>query len=150
MSKSKQIQEELTNIATIGLAIKATNRLEKIFWMLIALFGAIWGFYFITHQISLLSENPSHITKADIDLSGLKYPAITICSESSNKFSVAERIGNYLNLDFDNQYFLDMKRMFLNCAIKKELGGNKDLFYSKCYDNSTQNYKNFQNEGCKV
>ena len=43
--------------------------------------GTVWACYFMTAQIKLWYENPYIITKSNVNLSSLKYPAITICPE---------------------------------------------------------------------
>ena len=45
----------------------------------------------------MTSKNPITETRLDVNLSDMKYPAMTICSETSTKFAIAERMGNYLN-----------------------------------------------------
>ena len=53
-------------------------------------------------------------------LSELDYPAVTICSEGSTMYGVAERLGNYLNpeTDLPNE-LLSIRNQFFMCAITK-------------------------------
>ena len=51
--------------------------------------------YFITNLA--IENNTFTIRSTNAKLSDLKYPAMTICSKASNKFAIAERMGNYLN-----------------------------------------------------
>ena len=91
------IFDELRNITTIDLAHKTANVLGKILWATIGIVGTIWAFVFISSQFQLWNENPWLSSKADVDLSQLKYPAITFCSDGATKYAVAERLGNYID-----------------------------------------------------
>ena len=59
--------------------------------------------------------------KGEIDLSELKYPAMTVCSKNSVKYALAERLGNYLDPDQDlPEEFISMRNEFLKCAAGME------------------------------
>ena len=86
--------EELRNIATVDLTIKATNYFEKLVWICMVLFGLIWVTYVMREQFLDWSENPTILTKSKMKLSDMEFPALTICSEGSTKFAIAEELGN--------------------------------------------------------
>ena len=55
----------------------------------------IWIIYFIKYNIE--DDNPLVERGLNIDLSDVDYPAITICSEQTTKYALAERLANYLD-----------------------------------------------------
>ena len=71
--------------------------MEKLLWAFIGITGTVWAIYFISFNFNHWNENPAVMSKKLMKLSDLKYPAMTICSEGSTKFSIAERLGNYLD-----------------------------------------------------
>ena len=77
------------------MTFKAQNHMERILWAILGIFGMIWIVYFINQII--LDENQLVSRNSDIELSELEYPAITICSEQTTKYALAERLGNYLD-----------------------------------------------------
>ena len=91
----KEIPNILRGIVSIDLTFKASNVLEKLIWTSIGIIGTLWAIYFIAFLVT--NKNPIIDTSLDVKLSDLKYPAMTICSETSTKFAIAERLGNYLN-----------------------------------------------------
>ena len=58
------------------------------------LFGLIWVTYVMREQFLDWSENPTILTKSKLKLSDMDFPALTICSEGSTKFAIAEELGN--------------------------------------------------------
>ena len=103
------------------------------------------GFEFI-----LWDENPSVMIKGNVKLSQLNYPAMTICSKGSTKYALAERLGNFINPQFElPEEFLLLQKEFWNCAISNEM---------KLYFNEWKKVKNEYNclqptelnQGCKV
>ena len=88
------IWQELKSITTIDLTSKAANFLEKLFWVVMGIIGVIWAIYFTALVIK--DENPIIKTIQDKTLTDTEKPAITICPHGSTKFTVAERLGNFL------------------------------------------------------
>ena len=82
-------------ILFIDLTFKATNVVEKLIWLTIGLVGLLWAGFFITNLIT--QRNTFIVRSFDKKLSDMKYPAMTICSKTSTKFAIAERMGNHLN-----------------------------------------------------
>ena len=82
--------------------------------------GTLWACIFITEQFRTWRENPKFITEGNVELSELDYPAVTICSEGSTMYGVAERLGNYLihETDLPNE-LLSIRNQFFMCAITK-------------------------------
>ena len=93
--RCKEIPTILRGIASIDLTFKASNVIEKLIWSAIGLFGVFWAIYFISYLVTV--KNPITFTNLEVKLSDMKYPAMTICSKTSTKFAIAERMGNYLN-----------------------------------------------------
>ena len=73
--------QSLKRIITLELASIASTSIEKVLWLLIAVIGTIWGYYFMKSLIETWIESPLIISKGNIDLTNLKYPAITFCSK---------------------------------------------------------------------
>ena len=93
--RCKEIPNIFRSITSIDLTFKAPNVIEKLIWAIIGMFGLFWAIYFVTYLMTV--KNPITFTSLDVKLSDLKYPAMTVCSETSTKFAIAERMGNYLN-----------------------------------------------------
>ena len=90
-----EIPSIFRSIVSIDFTFKAPNIVEKIIWATIGIVGLFWVAYFVTYLVT--HKNPITITSTDVKLSDLKYPAITICPKTANKFAIVERLGNYLN-----------------------------------------------------
>ena len=95
----KLFTNELKGIKSFGLVLKATNVLEIIFWSTIFIGGMIWAWIFLFSEVQSWQGNPSVVSNKNVKLSDIPIPAITFCSQSSTKFAIAERLGNYLNPD---------------------------------------------------
>ena len=55
----------------------------------------------------------------NVDLSEVKYPAITICSEQTTKYAFAERLGNYLDPNKGHPDLLrKWKKEYLDTVLK--------------------------------
>ena len=126
-SVSKSIKEEILKFRTLELISTVNGIIEKIFWSLIALAGTIWFFYFMSFQIKLWNENKIVISPAATKLSDIKYPAVTFCSPSANKYGVAERLGNYLNpnIKVNHEFLTWIRKVAVNCISHN--GTNKDM-----------------------
>ena len=120
-----KLKEEFLDIRTVNLISKTKTVVERLFWFLIALSGTIWFFYFMSYQFKIWNRNSIHITKANLNLSDLHYPAVTFCSKSANKYGVAERLGNYLNANanLDNEFYSWLRTISISCALDKIRNG---------------------------
>ena len=98
-SQSKMFTNELKGIKSFALVLKATNVLEIIFWGTIFIGGMIWAWILLFSEVQSWQGNPSVISNKHVKLSDIPIPAITFCSQSSTKFAIAERLGNYLSPD---------------------------------------------------
>ena len=116
---SDKIKEEIWTIRTIDLTRKAHHVLERLFWLLLAISGTVWFFYFMSHQVKLWNVNKIVVSKLRMKLSDLNYPAVTFCSESVNKYGVAEQLGNHLDAEsYLNHDFLAWIRKYtISCSI---------------------------------
>ena len=93
------ISGEFKAIKSIDMSCKAKSVLEKVMWAIVGIIGVIWVIYFIIEIIK--DHNPKIAWVKDTNIRELKYPAISICSETTTKIDVAERIGNYFNGDLE-------------------------------------------------
>ena len=75
--------QSLKRIVTLELASISSNLFERVLWLLIAVIGTIWGYYFMKSLIDTWIESPLIISKGNVDLTDLKYPAITFCSKGN-------------------------------------------------------------------
>ena len=89
------IRNELKTIGSIELAIKASHVLEKILWITFFAVGVGWLGYFMKGTIE--DENPKTSIRLNKKINELDYPAITLCSETTTKYAIAERLGNFLD-----------------------------------------------------
>ena len=117
-SKSfKSFVSHLRSIAVVDLAFQSTSYVEKILWAIIGISSTVWLCQVIPNQIRSWEENASIITKGHVDLSNLKYPAISICPQSITKYAITEELGNYLKADmFLPEFFAGVRKDLLMCA----------------------------------
>ena len=122
----ERLKEEAFNIRTVELISKSKKIAERLFWFLVAFCGALWFVTFMASQVEIWKQNSVLITKAEVELSDLDYPAVTFCSKTANKYGVAERFGNYLDPKVDqNQAFCSwLRTIVVRCALKYIKNGN--------------------------
>lgn len=111
------LQNEVKNVRSIELALGSVNLVERGFWTLLGVVGIVWACYFIPGQINLWKENPSIITKGQVDLADLQYPGISIAMPGSTKYGIIERLGNHLKADDPPEYFVEFRKLFLKCGL---------------------------------
>ena len=113
------IKRELLNIRTFDLTKESSHIYGKAVWLMIALFGLVWFFFFMNFQIQLWNDKNIIVSKAQIQLSDVDYPGITFCSKSINKLGIAERLGNYLNPDMklNIEALSWIKKSAIKCSI---------------------------------
>ena len=102
-SDGVKLIDQFRQIASINYACQAKNILEKVLWSAIFLIGMLYAIYFTAQ---MFDGNSSIISRIDVKLSDLNYPAMTICPLGSTKYAIAERLGNYLdeNSDFVEKF----------------------------------------------
>lgn len=83
---------ELQSIGFVELACKSKSVFVKLFWLALGTVGGVWLAYFMQDVIK--DENPLVMMKKDLKVEDVKYPAITICSDVSTRYAIAERLGN--------------------------------------------------------
>ena len=113
--KLQHLFKEVKSIKAIDLACKGVNVFERLFWIIIGFTGFVWAFWFIPDQVQLWNDNPSIITKNNVELSDIEYPAITIAPPGSTKYAIAERLGNYLNPENIPDGASKMVNIYLKC-----------------------------------
>ena len=133
-SDGVKLIDQFRQIASINYACQATNILEKILWATIFLIGMLYAIYFTAQ---MFDGNSSIISRIDIKLSDLNYPAMTICPLGSTKYAIAERLGNYLNPDNLPLEWHELRKMLFDyIALQRQHDWSderlKDEFASKC------------------
>ena len=120
---NRKLREETLNIRSLELTKVSINLAERIFWILIAISGTAWFFYFMNTQVKIWNENKIIVNKASVDLSEIDYPAITFCSNSANKYGIAERLGNHLdpNVKTEIEFLVWLKKVVVSCYGKSFL-----------------------------
>ena len=113
LSVSKNFLEELKKIATVGLACKVSNYIEKILWIALGGAGIVWAVFFLTTLVQEWEENAGIMTKGNFEL---KYPAITICPKVSTKYAIAEQLGNFLDQSNLPDELLFLRESFFLCG----------------------------------
>ena len=88
-SQLQTILPEVRSVATIDLACKAENVIEKLIWLSLGILGIVWAAYFVALIVE--DENPVVKVELDVPLTEIRKPAITICSKGSTKFGIVER-----------------------------------------------------------
>ena len=116
-SKKKEWFRELKNVKTIGLVSSASNVLEKIIWASFGIIGIAWAFYFVPQNYKVWENNPSIITQANMDLSEIPYPAISVATSGTTKYAIAERLGNFVDPNKLPKEFKDMRTLLVECAL---------------------------------
>ena len=93
--------------------------------------GVIWAIYFTALVIK--DENPIIKTIQDKALTDTEKPAITICPHGSTKFTVAERLGNFLetknDMPIEISKWQDMMMLCGSLFSKKTFQHGKRLNY---------------------
>ena len=148
-NRYQPLADELKNIGSIDLTCKATNFLEKFLWISFGLVGIAWFVFFMIGVI----EDENHLTsiREDIKLKDVNYPAITICSDSSTKYALAERLGNYIdpNLDLPDKMNPSITK-FINDAIDS-LHSSSGVAYDKNYLDACEGTKRqHSSSACEV
>ena len=133
----KNFATHLRSIAVVDLAFQSTSYVEKLLWAIIGILSTVWLCQVIPDQIRIWEENASIITKGHIDLSDVKYPAISICPQSITKYAITEELGNYLRPDLNlPEVFATVRKDLFICAT------NMDEFFKKWK-------RNTYNDTCK-
>ena len=89
--------DQFKGILSFKLIISSKSILEKLFWFFIAFGGTAYILYIIASQFIYWNENPTLITKGKLSLSDIKPPAITFCHKGVQKYSLLERLGNFMD-----------------------------------------------------
>ena len=135
MKKRVVLTEQLRGIASINYAFKAANIMEKILWASMFLIGILYAIYF---TVQMFNSSSSIISKIDIKLPDLNYPAMTICPQGTTKYAIAERLGNYLdgNSDFLEKFpsLKDIASCIVPLTNTKCKGANRGhiSYYLEC------------------
>ena len=115
-AKFKEWFDELKNIRTVELTLATKNFLERIFWIILGITGIAWAFYFLPSNFEIWKKNQPIINKANVNLSQIKHPAITITAPGTTKYAIAERLGNYVNPEKIPEELRELRNLIFNCA----------------------------------
>ena len=160
--KLKIFFNEAKDMRTIDLADKASNWIERILWIMIGMAGFYWAILFIPDQFKLWSDNPTIITKTNVDLSDIVFPAITIVPPGSTKFAIAERLGNYIDPKNLPESASKLVNIYLKCLTIYKLAteitddGTQTYLENDLFDEYSYNClfphkpSPHQRDGCKV
>ena len=116
IKKFKELFDELKNVRTIELVCAQKLVIEKVFWAILGIAGVAWAFYFVPSNLEVWRTNPSIITRGEIDLSEIKYPAISILTSGTTKYAIAERLGNYIRPDNLPTELRKYRNLLLKCS----------------------------------
>ena len=142
-----ELIEELRGIRTIELACLTANFLEKVFWTILGALGIAWAFYLVPSNVNIWMHNPSIISKGNLNLSQIQYPAITIKPNGITKYSIAEKLLNYLREDKLPNDLKEFRNILLKCATlqDKETKNESDITYYSSFRNECLFSFSFQN-----
>ena len=118
-SKLQKISIEAKSVGTIDLACKAENLVGKLFWLSLLMIGVAWVTYFVC--LIIIDDNPIVTNVEYVPLENIDKPAITLCSKGATKFSVAERLGNFLDSDNIPEGIFSWKKSLRQCLLKNNL-----------------------------
>ena len=93
------LNTQFNNFTSIDFVRKASNLIEKVIWITIAIIGTIWIGKILYTQLDVMNDFPVLKTKESMDLLKMTSPAITFCPKMASEYSVAEGLGNYLDLN---------------------------------------------------
>ena len=117
----ESIKRELFRIRSFELTTKSAFIVEKLLWMLIAISGIVWFCFFMAYQVNIWNNNKIIISKSNMDLSDVEYPAITFCSNKGYMHGVVDRLGNFIDPDkkVKNEFLAKIRKSLVKCAIKR-------------------------------
>ena len=113
-----QLIDELKGIRAFELVSKATNACEKIIWGVVLIGGMAWAAQWLVNEFQSWQLHPTIISQQNVKWSDIPNPAITICSQSSTKYAIAERLGNYFNAESSlPDELIEIREMLLKYVI---------------------------------
>ena len=89
---------QFNNFTSIEFVRKASNLIEKLIWVIIAVGGTGYIGKLMYVQLFVMNSDPSILEKETISLLNLTYPAVTFCPKMTSDLAIVEGLGNYLNL----------------------------------------------------
>ena len=92
------LNNQFNNFTSIEFVRKASNLIEKLIWIIIAVGGTGYIGQIMYVQLFVMVENPFVLEKETIDLLNLTHPAVTFCPKMTSELGIVEGLGNYLNL----------------------------------------------------
>ena len=140
---SKQLSNQIKSFTTISFVINATSIFEKCFWLLIAISGTLWIGDVVLTQIDFWRENPTLITKGSKELFKLKTPTVTFCPNVMSEYTLAERLGNYIDpKEINSEEIILIRRKAIHAYLYKIYWD-----YDICGYNDFGNRRKFKNLG---
>ena len=120
MTRFDRLAGEIKTIGSIELAIKAKSILEKFLWIAFFIVGVGWLGYFMKGTFE--DVNPTTSMRLTKKIEELNYPAITICSDVTTKYAIAEQFGNYLDPAELPKEFEDLKATLFRKTFQTHTG----------------------------
>lgn len=130
--KTRELFDELKNVRTLELINSAKNIVAKLLWATLGITGIFWAFYFVPNNYDVWRNNPSIISRASMNLSELKYPALSIATPGSTKYAIAERLANFIKPNSLPSKLREIRSLLLKCSIlqKRPHPSDKGYFHS--------------------
>ena len=139
----------IKEVKSIGLASKAPNCLEKLLWIFVGIFGLGWSVYFLSNQFLMWNDNPIIVKKVDVKLNEINYPAMTICSRSSTRYAIAERLGNHIDPENIPEDLISLLKRIKMCPLNCTLDPDEECFDGyKGNSGTVQNFKQYYSDRC--
>lgn len=123
-----EMNSGVRDIKTIVLAMKAKFWIEKLFWFVVGMMGLSISIYFMMTNVMTWHENSLILQKSNFALEEVNNPAITICSDVSSRYAIAERMGNYVDPENIPEKLKDLEEKLKLCGIRCAYSKNKDCF----------------------
>lgn len=107
-------------IVSLKQAIEASHLIEKLIWICLGTLGTVYFAYLLTSQVKSWDENSILVSKRQKSINEIDFPAITFCSQSNTQYAVAERFGNFLDLDanFTKEKLLPIRNLLILLEIE--------------------------------
>ena len=125
-------------IVSLKQAVEASLWIEKLIWIFLGVVGSAYFAYLLVAQVNSWDKNSILISKEQRSINEIDFPAITFCAQGSNKYAIAERIGNSLHREsnFTKEKLLPLRNEWIKLKIKKTLKwtgyNNVYKFNSQC------------------
>ena len=93
-------------------------------------------------------ENSILVSKQQISIDEIDFPAITFCPQGSTKYALAERIGNALSREstFAKKKILPIRNEVIKTLANKESDYGKKYYQNECVNEDHYNFHDSKND----